>query len=99
MDNPYHYPITIRLEPVEGEPIHGDEMFVARSEYFPELAMAEGSPQKAYDGLMAMTEKVWAAKVGQARREPMATDCCCPDFRRCGGGFGQRFSMTGTAAT
>jgi hypothetical protein len=25
--------------------------------------MAEGSPQKAYDGLMAMIEKVWAVKV------------------------------------
>ena len=38
MDNPYHYPITIRLERVEGEPINGDEMFVARCEYCPELA-------------------------------------------------------------
>ena len=62
--NPYHYPITIRLEPVEGEPLNGEEMFVARCEHFPELAMAEGSPQKAYDGLMAMIE-VWAAKVEQ----------------------------------
>ena len=25
--------------------------------------MAEGSPQKAYDGLIAMIEKVWAAKM------------------------------------
>ncbi|MFT5448246.1 MAG: hypothetical protein ACI9DC_003428 [Gammaproteobacteria bacterium] len=57
--NPYHHPITIRLEPVEGEPINGDEMFVARCEHFPELAMAEGSPGKAYDGLMAMIEKIW----------------------------------------
>ena len=40
-------------------------MFVARCEHFPELAMAEGSPQKAYDGLMAMIEKVWAVKVAQ----------------------------------
>ena len=58
MDNPYHYPITIRLESVESEPINSDEMFVARCEHSPELAMAEGSPQKAYDGLMAMIEKV-----------------------------------------
>jgi len=65
MDSPYSYPITIRLEPTEGEPIHGEEMFVARWEHFPELAMAEGSPQRAYDGLMAMIEKVWAAKVEQ----------------------------------
>ena len=49
MDSPYSYPITIRLEPVEGEPIHGDEMFVARCEQFPELAIAEGSPQRAHD--------------------------------------------------
>ena len=34
------YPITIRLESVEGEPIHGEEMFVASCEHFPELAMA-----------------------------------------------------------
>lgn len=46
MGNPYHYPISIRLESIEGEPIHGDEMFVARCEHFPELAMAEGSPQR-----------------------------------------------------
>lgn len=58
MDTPYHSPITIRLEPVEGEPIHGDEMFVARCEEFPELAMAEGSPGKAYDGLMEMIAKI-----------------------------------------
>ena len=63
MDNPYHYPITIRLEPVDGEPIYGDEMFVARCEHFSELAMAEESPQLAYDGLMAMIEKIWAVKV------------------------------------
>jgi hypothetical protein len=50
MDNPYHYPITIRLKSIEGEPIHGEKMFVARCEHFPELAMAEGSPQRAYDG-------------------------------------------------
>ena len=54
---------AIRLEPFEGEPIHGDEMFVARCEQFPELAMADGSPQKAYDGLMVMIEKVWAARI------------------------------------
>jgi hypothetical protein len=60
MDN--HYPITIRLEPIEGEPINGEEMFVARCEDFPELAMAEGSPQRAYDGLMAMIEKLWRAR-------------------------------------
>lgn len=65
MDNPYHYPITIRLEPVEGEPINGEEMFVARCEHFPEFAMAEGSPQRAYDGLMVMIEKIWAAKMDQ----------------------------------
>ncbi|MFT5450055.1 MAG: hypothetical protein ACI9DC_005257 [Gammaproteobacteria bacterium] len=59
MDSPFHYPVTIRLEQVKGEPIHG---FVARCEHFPELAMAEGSPQRAYDGLMEMIEKVWAAK-------------------------------------
>jgi len=58
MDSPYHYPITIHLEPVEGEPIYGDEMFVARCGQFPELAMAEESPDKAYDGLMAMLEKI-----------------------------------------
>jgi hypothetical protein len=40
-------------------------MFAARCEHFPALAMAEGSPQRAYDGLMAMIEKVWAVKVGQ----------------------------------
>jgi len=37
MGNPpvaLHYPIIIRLEPVEGEPIYGEEMFVARCEYF-----------------------------------------------------------------
>ena len=39
MDSPYHYPITIRLESVE--PINGEEMFVARCEHFPELAMIE----------------------------------------------------------
>ena len=61
--NPVTTRFTIRLEPVEGEPIHGDEMFAARCEDFPELAMAEGSPQRAYDGLMAMIEKVWAVKV------------------------------------
>ena len=59
MDSPYHYPITLRLEPVEGEPINGEEMFVARCEHFPELAMAH----PAYDGLMAMIERVWAVKV------------------------------------
>jgi hypothetical protein len=48
-----------------GEPAGGDEMFAARCEHFPALAMAEGSPQRAYDGLMAMIEKVWAVKVGQ----------------------------------
>ena len=58
---PYHYPITIRLEPVKGKPINGDEMFVARCEHFPELAMAEESPGKAYDGLITMIEKIWAA--------------------------------------
>jgi hypothetical protein len=42
---------------------NGDEMFVARCEHFPELAMAEGSPQRAYDGLMAMIEKIWVVKV------------------------------------
>jgi len=36
-----YYPITIRREPVEGKPINGDEMFVARCEHFPELAMAK----------------------------------------------------------
>ena len=36
-----------------------------RCEYFPELAMAEESPGKAYDGLMAMIEKVWAVKMEQ----------------------------------
>ncbi|MFT5129255.1 MAG: hypothetical protein ACI8W8_002877 [Rhodothermales bacterium] len=40
-------------------------MFVARCEHFPELAMAEESPGKAYDGLMAMIEKVWAVKMAQ----------------------------------
>jgi hypothetical protein len=39
MDSPYHYPITIRLESVAGEPINGEEMFVARYEQFPELAI------------------------------------------------------------
>ena len=34
-------------------PIKGEEMFIARCERFLELAMAEGSPQRAYDGLMA----------------------------------------------
>ncbi len=63
MDNPCHYPITIRLEPVEGEPINGEEMFVARCEHFPELAMAEESPGKAYDGLVAIIEKIWMAKL------------------------------------
>lgn len=29
---------------------------------FPELAMAEGSPQRAYEGVMATIEKVWAVK-------------------------------------
>jgi hypothetical protein len=58
MDSPYHYPSSIRLESIEGEPTHDDEMFVARREHFPELAMAEGSPQRAYDGLMTMLEKV-----------------------------------------
>ena len=70
IDNPYHYPITIRLEPVEGEPINGDEMFVARCEHFPELAMADGSPQRAYDGLMAMIEKVWAVQAAQGEKSP-----------------------------
>jgi hypothetical protein len=37
-------------------------MFVARCEYFPELAMVESSAQKAYDGLMVMIEKIWAAE-------------------------------------
>ena len=50
------------ISPVEGEPINGDEMFVARCAHFPELAMAEAAPQKAYDGLMAMIEKIWMAK-------------------------------------
>jgi hypothetical protein len=35
-------------------------------EHFPELAMAEESPGKAYDGLMAMIEKVWAVKITHA---------------------------------
>ena len=70
MDSPYSYPITIRLEPVKGEPIHGDEMFVARCEHFPKVAMAEGSPQKAYDGLMSMIEKAWAVKVGHGDKAP-----------------------------
>jgi hypothetical protein len=43
MDSPYHYPSRIRLESIEGEPTHADEMFVARREHFPELAMAESS--------------------------------------------------------
>jgi hypothetical protein len=30
------------------------------------LAMAEESPGKAYDGLMAMIEKIWAVKVGRS---------------------------------
>lgn len=51
-DSPYHYPVTIHLEPVESEPANGEEMFVARCEHFPELAMAEESPGKAYDGLI-----------------------------------------------
>jgi hypothetical protein len=38
-------------------------MFVACCEHFPESAMAEGSPQKAYDGLMAMIERIRAVKV------------------------------------
>ena len=58
MDSPFRYPITICLEPVEGEPINGDEMFVARYDYFPELATAEGSPGKAYDEPMVMIEKI-----------------------------------------
>ena len=37
-------------------------MFVARYDYFPELAMAEGSPGKAYDEPMVMIEKIWMAK-------------------------------------
>ena len=65
MDSPFHYPITIRLEPVEGEPINGEEMFVARCEHFPELAMAEGSPQRAE----AMIEKVWAVEVDNPKVE------------------------------
>ena len=48
MDRLYDYPITIRLEPVEGEPINGDEMFVARCGHFPELAMAH--PAKPMTG-------------------------------------------------
>ena len=44
-------------------------MFVARCEHIPELAMAEGSPQKAYDGLMAMIEKVWAVKVEEGEMQ------------------------------
>jgi hypothetical protein len=48
MDTPYHYPITIRLEPLKDDPINGDKMFVARCEHFRELATAEGSPQRAY---------------------------------------------------
>lgn len=58
-DNPLYYPITIRLEPVEGEPIHGEEMFVARCADFPELMVAEESPHRAYDGMMAMIERMW----------------------------------------
>ena len=61
---------SLRSPIVEGEPIHGEEMFVARCEHIPELAMAESSPQKAYDGLMAMIEKVWAAKVAQSEKLP-----------------------------
>lgn len=44
MDNPYYHRVAITLERAEGEPINGDEMFVARCEHFPELAMAESSP-------------------------------------------------------
>ena len=47
MDSPYSYLMTIHLEPVEGESIHRDEMFVARCEHFAELAMAKGSPLRA----------------------------------------------------
>lgn len=42
-------------------------MFVARCKHFPELEMAKGSPQKAYDGLIAMIEKIWMAKVDGAQ--------------------------------
>jgi hypothetical protein len=45
-------------------------MFVARCEHFPELAMAEGSPQKAYDGLITMIEKAWAKKMAQGEKLP-----------------------------
>jgi len=65
---PHHYPITIRLEPVDGEPINGEEMFIARCEHFPKLAMAEESPGKTYDGLMAMVEKIWASNSSRDNR-------------------------------
>ena len=62
MDSPYYDPISICLEPVKGEPINADEMFVARCEDFPELAMAEGSSQRAYVGVMGVIEKIWMVK-------------------------------------
>jgi hypothetical protein len=50
-------------------------MFVARCEHFPELAMAEGSPQKAYDGLMAMIVKIWTlpAHVAEYSHRPVCS--------------------------
>ena len=47
-------------------------MFVARCEHFPELAMAESSPQKAYDGLMAMIEKVWVVEMEEGEEAKIA---------------------------
>jgi hypothetical protein len=39
-------------------------VFVARCEHFPELALAEGSPQQR----MMMIEKVWAVKAASTTR-------------------------------
>ena len=70
MDNPNYYPVTIRLEAVEGEPFNGDELFVARCQYFPELMCAEGSPGKAYDGLLELITAVWWEMIDKGIEPP-----------------------------
>lgn len=61
MCTPFPYRITIRLEPVDCQPINGDEMFVARCEHFPEVLVAENSRIYAYEGMIEAIERLQEA--------------------------------------
>jgi len=47
-------------------------MRIARCADFPELMVAEESPHGAYDGMMAMIERMWWEKVDRGEEPPGA---------------------------